>query len=151
MTCEKKSAFCSVLQGNSTVASPKEQLYEQTTSNPAFTEIQQPIAYLLISRLEQKSLVTYHTLQSLYVCVWLVNTLTSTAPIGSPIICVWSPADICEPWERNLSFTSADVRGAGTRDEPLRTSAWEAKNFRHLFRWAFELENSNRTNTKQTD
>ena len=22
--------------------------------------------------------------------------------------------------------TSADVRGAGTRDEPLRTSAWEA-------------------------
>ena len=25
-----------------------------------------------------------------------------------------------------LSFSSADVRGAGTRDEPLRTSAWEA-------------------------
>ena len=79
--------FCSVLQGNPSVASPKEQLYEQTTSNPAFTEIQQPIAlYLLNSRLEQKSLVTYHTLQSLYVCVWLVNTLTSTAPTGSPII-----------------------------------------------------------------
>ena len=36
------------------------------------------------------------------------------------------PADICEQWERNLSFSSADVRGAGTRDEPLRTSAWEA-------------------------
>ena len=35
-------------------------------------------------------------------------------------------ADICEQWERNLSFGSADVRGAGTRDEPLRTSAWEA-------------------------
>ena len=81
------SAFSSVLQGNPAVASPKEQLYEQTTSNPAFTEIQQPIAlYLLDSRLEQKSLVTYHTLQSLYVCVWLVNTLTSTEPIGSPII-----------------------------------------------------------------
>ena len=31
--------------------------------------------------------------------------------------------------ERNLSFSSADVRGAGTRDETLRTSAWEA---RHL-------------------
>ena len=45
--CEQNSAFCSVLQGNPTVASPKEQLYEQTTSNPAFTEIQQPIAYLL--------------------------------------------------------------------------------------------------------
>ena len=38
ITCEKNSAFCSVLQGNSPVASPKEQLYEQTTSNPAFTE-----------------------------------------------------------------------------------------------------------------
>ena len=58
-------------------------------------------AYLLDSRLEQKSLVTYHTLPSLYVCVWLIKTLTSTAPIGSPIICMWSPADICERWERN--------------------------------------------------
>ena len=95
------------------VASPKEQLYEQTTSNPAFTEwnIQKANAYLLDSRPEQKSLVTYYTLQSLYASVWLVNTLTSTAPIGSPIICMWSPADICEQWERNLSFGSADVRG----------------------------------------
>ena len=34
---------------NPAVASPKEQLYEQTTSNPAFTErnIQKPNAYLL--------------------------------------------------------------------------------------------------------
>ena len=113
-----------------TVASPREQLYEQMTSNPAFTErnIQKANTYLLDSRPEQKSLVTYHTLPSLYVCVWLVNTLTSTAPIGSPIICMWSPADICEQWERNLSFGSADVRGAGTRDEPLRTSAWGASN-----------------------
>ena len=85
---KKNPAFCSVLQGNPAVASPKEQIYEQTTSNPAFTDIQQPIAYVIDSRLEQKYLVTYHTLQSLYVCVWLVNTLTSTAPIGSPIICV---------------------------------------------------------------
>ena len=37
---------------------------------------------------------------------------------------MWSPADICEQWERNLSFGSADVRGAGTSDKPLRTSAW---------------------------
>ena len=35
---KKNSAFCSVLQGNPAVASPKEQLYEQMTSNPAFTE-----------------------------------------------------------------------------------------------------------------
>ena len=34
----------------------------------------------------------------------------------------------CEQWERNLSFGSADVRGAGTRDKPLRMSAWEAIN-----------------------
>ena len=67
----------------------------------------------------------YHTLRNLYVCVWLVNTLTSTTPIVSPMICMWSPADICEQWGRNLSFSSADVRGAGTRDETLRTSAWE--------------------------
>ena len=42
------------------------------------------------------------------------------------IICMRCPADICDQWERNLSFGSADVSGAGTRDEPLRTSAWEA-------------------------
>ena len=120
--CEKNSTFCSVLQGNPAIASPRERLYEQMTSTSALT-------YLLYSRQEPKSLVTYHTLQSLYICVWLVNALTSAAPIGSPIICMWSPADICEQWERNLSFSSADVRGAGTRDETLRTSAWEA---RHL-------------------
>ena len=28
--------------------------------------------------------------------------------------------------ERKWLFVSADVRGAGTRDEPLTTSAWEA-------------------------
>ena len=98
------------------------------TSNPAFTErnIQRNNAYLLDSRPEQKSFVTYHTLRSLYVCMCfcLVNTLTSTAPIGSPIICIWSPSDICEQRERNLSFGSADVRGTGTLDEPLRTSVW---------------------------
>ena len=117
-----------MLQGNPAFASPKEQLYEQTISNPTFTErnIQRANAYLLDSRPQQKSLVTYHTLSSLYVCVWLVNTLTSTAPIGFSIICMWSPADICAQWERNLSFGSADVREAGIRDEPLRTSAWEA-------------------------
>ena len=109
------------------VASPKERLYKQMTSNPAFTErnIQKSNAYLLYSRQEQKSLVTYHTPQSLYVFVSLVNTLISTAPIGSPIMCMRSPAVICEQWERNLTFSSADVRGAGAGDEPLRTSAWE--------------------------
>ena len=90
ITCEKNSAFYSVLQGNPAVASPKEQIYEQTTSNPPFTErnIQKANAYLLDSRPEQTFLVTYHTLQSLYASVWPFNTLTSTAPIGSPIICM---------------------------------------------------------------
>ena len=117
-----------LLKGNPAVASPKGQLYKQMKTNPAFTErnIQKANAYLLDSRPKQKSLVTYHTLPSLYVCVWLVNTLSSTAPIGSPIICIWSLADICEQRERNLSFGSADVSGAGTCDEPLRTSALEA-------------------------
>ena len=52
------------LQGNPTVASPKEQLYEQMTSNPALPErnIQKANAYLLDSRLEQKSVVTYRTI-----------------------------------------------------------------------------------------
>ena len=119
--CEKNSAFVQ-LQGNPVIASPKEQLYEQMTFNPAFTErnIQKANAYLLDSCLEQKSLVTYDTLPSLYVCVWLVNTLTSISPIRSLIICMRSPADICEQWERNLSFASADISRAGTRDEPLK-------------------------------
>ena len=52
------------LQGNPTVASPKEQLYEQMTSNPALTErnIQKANAYLLDSRPEQKSVATYRTI-----------------------------------------------------------------------------------------
>ena len=109
-----------LLFSNPAVASPKERLYDQMTSE---RNIHKANAYLLNSRQEQKSLVTYHTLQSVYVCVWLVNTLTSITPIVSPIICMWSPADVCEQWERNLSFSSADVRGAGTRDEPLRRLA----------------------------
>ena len=127
---KKNSALCSVLQGNPAVASPKEQFYEQTTSNQAFTErnIQKLNPYPLDSRPEQKSLVMYHTLQSLNVRVWLVNTLTPSAPDRSSIICMWSPADICEQWERNFCFGSADVRRAGTHDKPLRTSAWEAIN-----------------------
>ena len=31
--------------------------------------------------------------------------------------------------ERKLLFVSADIRGVGTRDEPLRTSAWEANGY----------------------
>ena len=82
------------------------------------------IYYILVR--SKKSLVMYHTLQSLCVCVWLVNTLISTAPIGSPIICMWSPADICGQWERNLSFVLADDRNVW-RTSYIRTSTWEAR------------------------
>ena len=90
--CPKNSAFCSVTTDNPAVTSPTEQLYEQMKSNPAFTKrnIQNFNAYLL------------NTLVRSY-CIWLVNTLTSTALIGSPIICMRAPADICEQWERNLT------------------------------------------------
>ena len=114
---KKNSAFCSVLQDNPAVASPKEQLYEQMTSNPASTErnIQKPNASLLDCRPEQKSLVTYHTLRSLYVCVWLVNTLTSTAPT---VITSWYLRTMGKeflfrfrrrPWGRNAWRTPKNV------------------------------------------
>ena len=66
------------LQDNPTVASPKEQLYEQMTSNPALTErnIQKANAYLLDSRPEQKSVVTYRiTLYRACTCVFGLSTL----------------------------------------------------------------------------
>ena len=69
--CEKKSAFCSALQGNPAVASPKEQLYEQMTSNPAFTErnIQKANAYLLYSRQEQKFGHVSHSTELVRMCL----------------------------------------------------------------------------------
>ena len=67
INCDKKSAFCSVTTYHPTVASPKEHLYEQMPSNPAFTErnIQKANPYFLHSCPEQNSLVKYHTLPSL--------------------------------------------------------------------------------------
>ena len=35
--------------------------------------------------------------------------------------------EVCYDWSTFFPLKSADVRGAGTRDKPLRTSAWEAK------------------------
>ena len=32
--------------------------------------------------------------------------------------------EVCCDWSTFFPLKSADVRGAGTRDEPLRTSAW---------------------------
>ena len=43
-------------------------------------------------------------------------------PIGSAIICMCSPTDIFEQWERNFLLRSADVRGEGMHDARLRMS-----------------------------
>ena len=34
--------------------------------------------------------------------------------------------EVCCDWSTFFPLKSADVSGAGTRDEPLRKSAWEA-------------------------
>ena len=81
------------LHGNPTVASPKEQLYEQMTSNPALINREkytksQRLSPRFSSGAKNCGHLSHYTLPSLYICVWLVNTLTSTAPIGTPIICM---------------------------------------------------------------
>ena len=62
-------------------------------SNPAFTErnIQKANVYLLDSRPEQKSLVTYHTLPRLYVCVCQHFYFNSTDWISDNlnVISIW--------------------------------------------------------------
>ena len=40
--------------------------------------------------------------------------------------------EVCCDWSTFFPLKSADVRGAGTRDEPLGTSAWEARLVRNL-------------------
>ena len=40
--------------------------------------------------------------------------------------------EVCCDWSTFFLLKSADVRGAGTRDEPLRTSAWESRLVRNL-------------------
>ena len=88
------------------------------------------ISYILVRSKNLWSRITLYR-----ACTYVFRLSTpwfQHAPIGSPIICMRSPAVICEQWERNLTFSSADVRGQEPflrrftrRDEPLRTSAWE--------------------------
>ena len=125
-TCEKKFCFCSVLQGNPAVASPSEQLYEQMTFNPAFTEKYTKMQHLSLFSSGAKIFGhVSHSTELLHMCL-ACQHFDFNSTDWSPIICMWSPANICEQRKRNLSFSSADVCGAGTRDEPLRRSAWEA-------------------------
>ena len=59
--------------------------------------------------------------------VWLVNTLTLLAPIGSPIICTWVPSKICEQWERNLTtYFSRCSWGRNVWQTP-KNVCWEAR------------------------
>ena len=126
-TCEKKFCFCSVLQGNPAVASPSEQLYEQMTCNPAFTEKYTKTQGLSLRFSSGAKIFGHvsHSTELLHMSLACQHFDFNSAD-WSPIIWMWSPANICKQWKRNLSFSSADVRGAGTHDEPLRTSAWEA-------------------------
>ena len=121
ITCEKNSAFCSVSQGNPAITSPKEQLYEQMTSYPASLYREKCTKTQRLSPMFSSGAKIFghvsHSTELVRMCL-ACQQLTSTAPIGSPIIWMWSPADICEQWERNLSLSSADIRGAGTCDEP---------------------------------
>ena len=127
---KKKSAFRSVLQGSPAVASPKDQLYEQMTSNPVFTDrnIQRVNAYLLCSRQEQKSLVTHHTLQSSVVrmCLACQHFDFNSADWISDNLHVISGRYLRTMGKEFIFQFLAEVRGAGMRDEPLRRSAWEA-------------------------
>ena len=106
------------LQSNPAVASPREQLYEQMTSNPVFTErnIQKANACLLYSRPEQN-------LPSLYVCVWLVNTLTSTVSIGSPISACHLQLIFANNGKGIYLSVQQILLG---KERVIRTSSWEA-------------------------
>ena len=58
------------------------------------------------------------------VSVVLQYVLGFTCPNESMLIGLFRQTQFAD--ERKWLFVSADVSGAGTRDEPLRTSAWEA-------------------------
>ena len=71
------------------------------TPNPAFTERNIQKANIVPTFLSGAKL-WLHSIKLRH-RFWPVNALTSSAPIGFPIICVWAPADICEQWEGNLT------------------------------------------------
>ena len=113
------------------MASPKEHLYQSKWHliQHNFTErnIQKVNPYLLHFCPEQNSLVMYQALPRFAHRVWLVNTLTLLAPIGSPIICTWVPSKICEQWERNLTtYFSRCSWGRNVWQTP-KNVCWEAK------------------------
>ena len=106
INCEKTSAFCSVTSYHPTVASPKEHLYEQMPSNPAFTErdIQKanPFSYILVlSKTLWSSVTLYRACRSVKVVVCQHFDFKSAHWHSDNLLV--SPADICEQWKGNLT------------------------------------------------
>ena len=95
------------------------------TSNPAFTErnIQKANINLLLFSSGAKIFGhVSHSTELVLMCLAFQHFDFNSTDWISDNLHV-----ICEQWERNLSSSSADVHGTGMHDEPLRTSAWEAR------------------------
>ena len=77
----------------------------QLTHTPSYREKYPKIQLLSYIFVRSKTLWSRIALVSTEIVhrLWLVNTLTSTAPLGSPIVSTWALADICEQWEWNLT------------------------------------------------
>ena len=106
------------------------------TSNPAFAERNIQKSQSLSPRFSSGAKIFGHVSHSnefVRNVFGTVNTLTSTASIGSFIICMWSPADICERWEINLSFGSADDSEAGMRGRLAERQRERQRSFYVLF------------------
>ena len=58
--------------------------------------------------------------------VWLVHTLNSTAPIGSPIVSTWAPAISRTMGKEIYRSFHQTFEGQERANEPPRTSTWEA-------------------------
>ena len=105
---------------------------KQRLIQPLQREIYNKLSLISQILVRSKNLWSRITLYRVCTYVFGLSTLwLKQRRLDLSIICMWSPADVCEQWERNyLPFGSAEVRGPGTRDKPLRMSVWEARAFK---------------------
>ena len=105
---------------------------KQRLIQPLQREIYNKLSLISQILVRSKNLWSRITLYRVCTYVFGLSTLwLKQRRLDLSIICMWSPADICEQWERNyLPFGSAEVCEPGTRDEPLRMSVWEARAFK---------------------
>ena len=99
------------------------------TCNPAFTErnIQKANAYLLLFSSGAKIFGhVSHSTELVRMCLACQHFDFNSADWISDNLHVISSWYL-RTMGNEFIFSSADVRGAGTHDEPLRTSAWEAR------------------------